>query len=405
MTLLFCTLPPSKEFESCTLINKPPPSVVSQGSELPQRQSPRGPHQHRTSSSDSDPLHHRLIADRSPKLGDRRSPRGTQSEGLNQKKLGTRIADLESQLGQAQVELKVLKDQLASAEAAKKEAQDELVKKAVQSVLPVVEKLQEKSTSKNAPESNKTEIKPQDVIPDDDQLETDVFEVPIEKLTIEFSKPADQSEKETQPFEDTNAAAISKPEKLSVDEHELTLKNDEIALLKTSLEEKGKELESMSNEKENLKNQLNEAVSKVSAAQTKEEGMTLQLNQLREELETSKANADKLDEKLKSVEAEKEGLESEMKKLRVQTEQWRKAADAAAAVLAGGVDMSARIPERCGSMDKHFGGTFETPAGRYNGYVGSPGMADDLDDSFGGGKRKGSGIRMFGDLWKKKSQK
>ena len=283
------------------------PSFPTSGSELPQRQSPRGAHQHRTSSSDSDPLHHRPIADRSPKLGDRRSPRGTQSEGLNQKKLGTRIADLESQLGQAQVELKVLKDQLASAEAAKKEAQDELVKKAVQSVVPVVEKLQEKSTSKNAPESNKTEIKPQDVIPDDDQLETDVFEVPIEKLTIEFSKPADQSEKETQPFEDTNAAAISKPEKLSVDEHELTLKNDEIALLKTGLEEKGKELESMSNEKENLKNQLNEAVSKVSAAQTKEEGMTLQLNQLREELETSKANADKLDEKLKSVEAEKEG--------------------------------------------------------------------------------------------------
>ena len=378
------------------------PSFPTRGSELPQRQSPRGPHQHRTSSSDSDPLHHRPIADRSPKLGDRRSPRGTQSEGLNQKKLGTRIADLESQLGQAQVELKVLKDQLASAEAAKKEAQDELVKKAVQSVVPVVEKLQEKSTSKNAPETNKTESKSQDIIPDDNQQETDVFEVPIEKLTIEFSKPADQSEKETQPSEDSNAPAISKP---SVDEHELTLKNDEIALLKTGLEEKGKELESMTNEKENLKNQLNEAVSKVSAAQTKEEEMTLQLNQLREELEASKANGDKLDEKLKSMEARKEGLESEMKKLRVQTEQWRKAADAAAAVLAGGVDMSARIPERCGSMDKHFGGTFETPAGRYNGYVGSPGMADVLDDGFGGGKRKGSGIRMFGDLWKKKSQK
>lgn len=372
----------------------------SRGSDLPQRQSPRGPHQLRTSSSDSDPLHHRPIADRSPKLGERRSPRGTQSEALNQKKLGTRIADLESQLGQAQEELKVLKDQLVSAEAAKKEAQDELVKKAVQSV--VVEKFQEKCTSKNAQETNKTETKPQQVVPDDNQQETDVFEVPIEKLTIEFSKPADKSEKETQPFEDSNAPAVSKP---SVEEHELTLKNDEIALLKSSLEEKGKELESMSNEKENLKNQLNEAVSKVSAAETKEEGMTLQLKQLREELEASKVNADKLDEKLKSVEAEKEGLESEMKKLRVQTEQWRKAADAAAAVLAGGVDMSARIPERCGSMDKHFGGTFETPAGRYNGYVGSPGMADDLDDGFGSGKRKGSGIRMFGDLWKKRSQK
>lgn len=377
----------------------------TRGSDLPQRQSPRGPHQHRTSNSDSDPLHHRLIADRSPKFGDRRSPRGTQSEALNQKKLGTRIADLESQLGQAQEELKVLKDQLVSAEAAKKEAQDELVKKAVQSVVPVVEKFQEKCTSKNDQESNKTETKPQDIVPGDNQHETDVFEVPIEKLTIKFDKPGDQSEKENLPFEDSNAPAISMPEKPSVDEHELSLKIDEIALLKSRLEEKGKELESITNEKENLKNKLDEAVSKVSTAQSKEEGMSLLLDRLREELEASQANTEKLNGKLKSVEAEKEGLEAEMKKLRVQTEQWRKAADAAAAVLAGGVDITARIPERCGSMDKHFGGTFETPAARYNGYVGSPGMADDLDDGFGGGKRKGSGIRMFGDLWKKKSQK
>lgn len=384
---------------------------LCRGSDLPQRQSPRGPHQLRTSSSDSDPLHHRSIADRSPKLGgDRRSPRGTQSEAINQKKLGTRIADLESQLGQAQEELKMLKDQLASAEAAKREAQDELVKKAEQLVVPVAEKFQEKCTSKNAPQEsdNKTETtKPQDVvIPDENQQETDVFEVPIEKVAIEVIQPEqDQVEKETKQLEkDSTPPAISEPKKPSV-EDELKLKDDEIALLKSSLEEKGKQLESMSNENENLISQLNEVVSKVSAAETNEEGMTLQLNKLGEELEASKANADKLNEKLKSVEAEKEALESEMKKLRVQTEQWRKAADAAAAVLAGGVDLSARIPERCGSMDKHFGGNFETPAGRYNGYVDSPGMADDLDDSFGGVKRKGSGIRMFGDLWKKKSQK
>lgn len=378
----------------------------SRGTDLPQRQSPRGTHQLRTSSSDSDPSHHhRPVTDRSPKLGDRRSPRGsTQSETVNQKKLGTRIADLESQLGQAQQELKNLKNQLSSAEAEKKKAEDELVKKA-QSVVPVVEKFQEKkSISKKAQECNiKAETKPQDVIiPDENQEETDVFEVPIEKLAIEFKKPVDVFEKETQ-----TQPATSEPEKPFVDE--LTLKNEEIASLKSSFEEKKKELESMSNENDNLKNQLNETVSKVKAAETKEEGMTMEMKKLSKELEASKGNAEKLNEKLKSVEEEKEGLESEMKKLRVQTEQWRKAADAAAAVLAGGFDMSsaARVPERCGSMDKHFGGgTFETPGGRYHGYVGSPGMVDDLDDGFGSGKKKGSsGIRMFGDLWKKKGQK
>ncbi|XP_004487469.1 interactor of constitutive active ROPs 1-like [Cicer arietinum] len=359
----------------------------SRGSDLPQRQSPRGTHLLRTSSSDSDPLHHRLIADRSPKLGNRRSSRGTtQSETVNQKKLGTRIADLESQLGQAQQELKNLKDQLSSAEAEKKKAEAELVKK---------EKSQEKkSISKNAQECNtKAETKHQDVIIADDNLqETDVFEVSIEKLAIEFRKHEEQLQQETQ-----IALELSEPEKPNVDE--MTLKNDEIVLLKLSLEEKKKELESMSNENDNLKNQLNEAVSKVTSLETKEEGMTLKWKQLCEELVESKGNEEKLNEKLKSVKEEKEGLESEMKKLRVQSEQWRKAADAAAAVLAGEMDMS-------GSMVKHFGGTFETPCGgKYNGYIGSPGLVDDLDDGFVGGKKKGSGIRMFGDLWKKKGQK
>lgn len=371
----------------------------SRGTDLPQRQSPRGTHQLRTSSSDSDPSHHhRPVTDRSPKLGDRRSPRGsTQSETVNQKKLGTRIADLESQLGQAQQELKNLKNQLSSAEAEKKRAEDELVKK-VQSVVPVVEKFQEKKSI-----SKKAQAKPQDVIiTDENQEETDVFEVPIEKLAIEFKKPVDVFEKETQ-----TQPATSEPEKPFVEE--LTLKNEEIASLKSSLDEKKKELESMSNENDDLKNQLNEAVSKVKTYETKEEEMAMQVKKLSEELEASKGNGEKLNEKLKSVEEEKAGLESEMKKLRVQTEQWRKAADAAAAVLSGGFDMSAaaRVPERCGSMDKHFGGgTFETPGGRYHGYVGSPGMVDDLDDGFGSGKKKGSsGIRMFGDLWKKKGQK
>lgn len=378
----------------------------NRGTDLPQRQSPRGTHQLRTSSSDSDPSHHhRPVTDRSPKLGDRRSPRGTtQSETVNQKKLGTRIADLESQLGQAQQELKNLKNQLSSAEAEKKKAEDELVKNA-QSVVRVVEKFQEKkSISKKPQECNiKAETKPQDVIiPDENQEETDVFEVPIEKLAIEFKKPVDVFEKEPQ-----IQPATSEPEKPFVEE--LTQKNEEILSLKSSLEEKKKELESMSNENDDLKNQLNEAVSKVKTYETKEEGMAMQVKQLSEELKASKGNGEKLNEKLKSVEEEKAGLESEMKKLRVQTEQWRKAADAAAAVLAGGFDMSAaaRVPERCGSMDKHFGGgTFETPGGRYHGYVGSPGMVDDLDDGFGSGKKKGSsGIRMFGDLWKKKGQK
>ncbi|KAJ8616646.1 hypothetical protein MRB53_036018 [Persea americana] len=68
----------------------------SRVSEMPQRQSLRAPLQRRTSSSES--------------LGDRCSPRNP----LVEKKLRTRISDLESQLGQVQEELKSFKEQLAS---------------------------------------------------------------------------------------------------------------------------------------------------------------------------------------------------------------------------------------------------------------------------------------------------
>ncbi|KAM1792006.1 hypothetical protein ACFX12_035908 [Malus domestica] len=373
-----------------------------------QRPSPRGSHQLRTSSSDSDPLHHRPITDRSPKLGgDRRSPRGTQSDPLNQKKIGTRLADLESQLGQAQEELKILKEQLASAEAAKKEAQEKLENKTKKQVVtsePVM--IHETHPPLENQDSNKTDSCSSDEVPDDIQKETDVYEVPVEKVTVEPKvepSETDQVEEETKPV----VISDEPPSNLEAEKltalRDLALKNDEINMLRAELEEKAKQLEVFGEENQGLKNQLNEAALNILSAQEKEKEMSLKLSQLEEELEASKANAGQLNATLQATEGAKEALEAEIKKMRVQTEQWRKAADAAAAVLAGGVEMNGRISERCGSMDKHFGGVFEPSAGGYAGIVGSP--ADDLDDGFGSGKRKGSGIKMFGDLWKKKGQR
>lgn len=371
----------------------------SRGSEVSQRPSTRVPPHLRTSSSDSDSLHHRPITDRSPKVGDRRSPRSVQSDPVNQKKLGTRIADLESQLGQAQEELKNLKDQLASAEAAKKEAQEQLeIKTKKPVVAPEVVEIQEKNPPSGTREPNESDPRPLDEAVDDNQQETDVFEVPVEKTTVEPKVETTQLSEEVQ--KDNKPIDISS-EQLKLEKstlQELAEKNDEINMLRAKLQEKEKEVEVFGQENESQKNQLSEAASNISSARAKEEEMTLRLSQLGEELETRKSNETRLSEQLKSVEAAKEALEAEMKKIRVHTEQWRKAADAAAAVLAGGVEMNGRIPERCGSMDKHFGGSFEPRAGGY--FMGSP--ADDLDDGFGSGKRKGSGIR---NLWRKKGHK
>ncbi|KAK9160541.1 hypothetical protein Syun_006882 [Stephania yunnanensis] len=79
--------------------------------EMPQRQSLRGPFQMRTSSSDSDPLYNWLTVHRSPKLGERRSPHGS-ADFVNQKKFGTRIADLDKQVAEAAAEKKIRNQKL-----------------------------------------------------------------------------------------------------------------------------------------------------------------------------------------------------------------------------------------------------------------------------------------------------
>ncbi|KAL8161372.1 hypothetical protein V2J09_012861 [Rumex salicifolius] len=315
-------------------------------SEAPQRISTN---QHRRNSSDSDPLHHRPITDRSPRLfSDRPSPKGTQSDPNNQRKLGTRISDLESQLIQAQLELKNLKHQIASPN----ETQNELHKKTKNNTL----------TTKHTLPNAKREQCPRKEVPEETHKETDVYEVPMEK---------EQLPSKVATFDQLNATL--------------------------------KELEESSQENKNLKKQLDEATSELSSAKLKQ-------NELEKELESSNEAKTELMEKLKAADSSKEELEAEMKKLRVQTEQWRKAADAAALILAGddvAVGGVGVISERRGSMERHFNSVFEPPPiGGYPGYLGSPPVADvDIDDVFGSGKRKGSGIRMFGDLWKKKNQK
>ncbi|XP_011082868.1 interactor of constitutive active ROPs 1-like [Sesamum indicum] len=382
----------------------------SRVTEIAHRQSPRGPPNIRASSSDSDPLHVRPRAERSPKLAEGRPARGSQSDPLNQKKLGTRIADLESQLSLAQEELKSLKGQLVPTEAAKRAAQDQHEKKSKkQQKVPELLEIEEKhSTQIGTAILNKKERTTAYETSDDVQQETDVFEVPIEKVTMELKSepelPADEDELNPKSVSlSSESPAMSEP--VNPLSHELSLKNDEINMLKTNLGEKDKELEAFRQENEGLKSQLDEKSVKISSSQSEIDDLKLRLDKAGNELEESRISFVQINEKLEAAEKAKEELENEMKLLRIQTEQWRKAADAAASVLAGGVEMNGkRISQRCGSMDKHYANSFE-PLGGYGSYVGSPGLNDDPDDVFGGEKRKGSGIRMLGDLWKKKGQK
>ncbi|XP_075498080.1 interactor of constitutive active ROPs 4-like isoform X1 [Primulina tabacum] len=344
--------------------------------EMSQRQSPRGPPHLKTSSSDTGSLH-RPRTEKSLKIPEGRSPRGVQSDPANKMKLGTRIAELESQLGQAQNELKNLKDQLASAESGKKVALDKPeMKSKKQQKVPEPEEILKKPFGDIETQMLKDIISATIEKPEDVCKETYVFEVAMETKTT------------------------SEPENPSFDE--LTSKNDEVTLLKNKLAEKSQELDILHQENESLRNELNEKSLKISSSQSERDELILRLNKADQELENTKASAFQMNEKLEAIEKAREELENEMKMLRVQTEQWRKAADAAASVLAGGTNITGRrIPERCGSMDKHYGSTFLQV-----GHADSPGQnEDDSDDVFGSGKRKGSGIKIFGELWKKKGLK
>ncbi|XP_019194505.1 PREDICTED: interactor of constitutive active ROPs 4-like [Ipomoea nil] len=370
---------------------------------MPLRQPLRSSSQLRASSSDSEPLRSRPLKDRSPKLvGDRRSPRGAQSDPITQKKkLGSRIADLENQLGHAQEELKCLKHQLASNESAKRIAQEKPEKKTRKPTAPKPEEILPGDNH----ESNEKENQPGSEGLDDSQQETDVFEVPVEKVAVEPNGVEDIDEDEVK-SRVLNPSVESPVTPEPSFEEELALKNDEISSLKAKLEEKEKELVNFGQENESLKQQLNEKAIEASSAKAKGEEAALELNQVREELETTRDNLTRFNEQLEASEKAKEALETEMKKLRIQTEQWRKAADAAATVLSGGMEMNGRrMSERCGSMEKYSSSVFEPGVGGYGSYMGYPGFLDDSEDVSDSGKKKGSGIKMLGDLWKKKNQK
>ncbi|KAL8135566.1 interactor of constitutive active ROPs 1-like isoform X1 [Apium graveolens] len=382
------------------------------GSELTQR-SPnlgdnRGSSQLRKSNSDLDPSHRSTVSDRSSKLRGGRSPRGSQSDPVNQRRFGPRIAGLETQLQQAQEELKNLKEQLTSAKAEKDQAQQELENKATESVIPEADELlEEHSPPSEIEESNETDANANE---NDNayQQETDVFEVPVEKSGGEPKPGISQLTEENELNVELNlsniSAAIPEPGKQIA--NELASKNDEISLLIAKIGDKEIELDTVSQENEKLKTQLHEATLEISSARVKEDELILRSRQLEEELKTAQEKIVYSNELLENVEGAKEALEIEMTKLRVQTEQWRKAADAAALVLAGDAEMNARgISTRFESMDKHYCSAFEPPLGGYAGFVDSQGLDDDSDDGYGSGKKKSSGIRKFGDLWKKKSQK
>ncbi|KAG6505901.1 interactor of constitutive active ROPs 4-like isoform X2 [Zingiber officinale] len=325
-------------------------SMASRGSDASQRQSPRVPlHLKSTARSEANAVRRPAGKERSPKA----SPRGGV---LQERKRGTELVDLESRLSKVQEELKKLRNRLASAEVAKLEAEEALVraKKRIPAAPPAPEESGEEDEDKRERES-KSEG---EAVTSPETM--DVFEVVI---------PAESVPEEMKTMVAKEAVGEDGKGDTSVED------------LKAKLLEKEKEAEILLEENMIFKAHAAEKAKRIaSAAEAKETELLAKLSSMEEEMQESEARARRLAELLEAAEGAKSALEEEMKRLRAQTEQWRKAAEAAAAaVLADDDD----------EVDKHIAAWA------------SPLAMEEGDWK----RRKGAGIRMFGELWKKKKKK
>jgi hypothetical protein len=104
-----------------------------------------------------------------------------------------------------------------------------------------------------------------------------------------------------------------------------------------------------------------------------------------EEADRSNRKAARVTEQLEAAQAASSEMESELRRLKVQSDQWRKAAEAAAAMLSAG--NNGKLTERSVSLDN-------------NNYKCSSPYAEDIDDDFQR-KKNGNMLKKIGVLWKK----
>lgn len=185
-------------------------------------------------------------------------------------------------------------------------------------------------------------------------------------------------------------------------ELQMELKKSEATLadLKTSLLDKETELQSITEENEMLKLEIkeketendkvnDEAVAKIEAAKAAEKEALTKLGYLTEEADKNSRRAERVTEQLDATQAANSELEAELRRLKVQSDQWRKAAEAAAAMLSTG--NNGKIVERTGSLDNNY----HTIGAR----IGSP-CSEDMDDD-SPKKKNGNMLKKIGVLWKK----
>ncbi|KAI9196268.1 hypothetical protein LWI28_022429 [Acer negundo] len=183
-------------------------------------------------------------------------------------------------------------------------------------------------------------------------------------------------------------------------DNEVRKLKETVSDLKANLMDKETELQNISEENEMLKldsskretgiNKVNnDMVADVEAARAAEREALVKLGLAMEEADKSNRRAARVAEQLDAAQAANSEAESELRRLKVQSDQWRKAAEAAAAMLSAG--NNGKVMERTGSLDSNYNSV--------TGKINSP-YSEDMDDDLLK-KKNGNVLKKIGVLWKK----
>ncbi|KAK2401295.1 hypothetical protein QL285_050899 [Trifolium repens] len=183
---------------------------------------------------------------------------------------------------------------------------------------------------------------------------------------------------------------------------ESQLQDDDVAELKARLYDRETKLQNITEENNTLKMEIkkeelqknkitDEAVASAEAARAAKQEALTKLGYITKEADESNRKIARVTEELDAAQVSNSELEAELRRLKVQADQWRKAAEAAAAMISSG-----KVVERTGLLDSGYNNSI---AGNK---MSSPYSEDTDDDS--PKKKNTTMLKKIGVLWKKNHQ-
>lgn len=223
----------------------------------------------------------------------------------------------------------------------------------------------------------------------------EAYEMVKQAKTMQSQREAEMEaklEEKRAEIEELKTKLTEKEANLEENELETELKG-----LKTSLFEKEMQLQSITIENEMLKSEIlkkaNGDDEAIASARASEREALMKLGYLAEEADKSCRKAERVTEELDAAQTANTEMETELRRLKVQSDQWRKAAEAAAAMLSTTGNNGGKNVERTGSVDYHtIGGKLSLP---YSGDT------DDESPKKKNGNGNGNVLKKIGVLLKK----